>query len=82
MRYIHLNPLRCRLVEKINGLDSFPWSGHAVLMGRKEHPWQDTDSILGRFANRRREARRAYREFVEAGTAQGRSSDLVSGGLA
>jgi REP element-mobilizing transposase RayT len=81
VRYIHLNPLRGRLVKDINELASFPWSGHSVLMGRKAHPWQDADSILGRFTNRRREARRAYREFVEAATTQGRRSDLVGGGL-
>lgn len=50
-------------------------------MGGKEQPEQDTGSILGRFVKRRSEARRAYREFVEAGTAQGRRSDLVGGGL-
>lgn len=81
VRYIHLNPLRGRLVENINELDLFPWSGHAALMGGKEQPEQDTGSILGRFVKRRSEARRAYREFVEAGTAQGRRSDLVGGGL-
>ena len=37
-RYIHLNPLRARLVEDLNALDKYPWSGHSVLMGKLQNP--------------------------------------------
>ena len=30
VRYIHLNPLRARIVSTINELDRFDWCGHAV----------------------------------------------------
>src|SRR5512136_2302918 len=29
VRYIHLNPLRARLVPDLRALDRYPWSGHA-----------------------------------------------------
>jgi putative transposase len=31
MRYIHLNPLRTKLVKDISKLDRYHWSGHSVL---------------------------------------------------
>ena len=37
-RYIHLNPLRARLVEDLKSLDKYPWTGHSVLMGKKKNP--------------------------------------------
>jgi REP-associated tyrosine transposase len=36
-RYIHLNPLRAGLVEDLNALDKYPWSGHSVLMGKLQN---------------------------------------------
>ena len=35
VRYIHLNPLRAGLVGDVEGLDVFPWSGHAVIVGNR-----------------------------------------------
>jgi REP element-mobilizing transposase RayT len=32
VRYIHLNPLRARIVKDIDVLNKYEWSGHAVLM--------------------------------------------------
>ena len=33
VRYIHLNPLRAKLVKSLAQLDRYRWSGHGVLMG-------------------------------------------------
>jgi len=41
VRYIHLNPLRARLVKDLKALDSYPYSGHSVLMGKRKCDWQD-----------------------------------------
>ncbi len=38
IRYIHLNPLRTHLVEDLDALDKYPWSGHGVLVGTMENP--------------------------------------------
>jgi len=34
VRYIHLNPLRSKLVRSLAELDRYVWCGHSVLMGR------------------------------------------------
>lgn len=78
VRYLHLNPLRARVVSDLRRLDRYPWSGHSALMGSVPRPWQATAEILGQFA---RDARRAYREFVAAGLPQGRRPELQGGGL-
>lgn len=81
VRYIHLNPLRAMLVSNLEDLDRYPYTGHCVLMGRCSHPWQDTASVLSRFARGVGPARRAYRDFVKAGVPLGRRPELVGGGL-
>jgi hypothetical protein len=45
-RYIHLNPLRGGIVDGVKGLVKYLWSGHAVVMGKVEREWQDTDTVL------------------------------------
>jgi REP element-mobilizing transposase RayT len=81
VRYIHLNPIRAGVVQNLNELDRWPWSGHATLMGRRAHPWQDTAFVLGHFGRSARAARRAYREFAADGIAEGRRPELTGGGL-
>jgi putative transposase len=81
VRYIHLNPLRAGLVQGLDGLDSYPYSGHSTLMGGDHHSWQETEWILGFFGKSRDLARQSYRLFVEQGIAQGRRHDLAGGGL-
>ncbi len=81
IRYIHLNPLRAKLVDNLNQLDKYPFSGHSVIMGKKERPWQECDEILRYFAKRKGIAKRKYREFVAKGIDDGRRDDLIGGGL-
>ena len=38
VRYIHLNPLRAKLVEDLKALDKYPWSGHSAILGRRKNP--------------------------------------------
>ena len=51
MRYLHLNPLRAGLVKSLRGLDVFSWSGHAVILGNREAPWQDIGYVLQQFGD-------------------------------
>lgn len=81
VRYIHLNPLRVGLAKTIDELDSYPWSGHAVLMGELKLSGQRIDDVLMLFGQKKKSARQAYREFVIAGIKQGQRNDLVGGGL-
>jgi len=81
VRYIHLNPIRARIVAGVAQLDGYPWTGHAALVGHIARPWQATAAVLARFAPRERPARQAYRRFVEAGVGDGRRAELTGGGL-
>ena len=81
IRYIHLNPLRSSLVATLDELDTYPWSGHAVLLGRRECAWQECSYVLRHFGITAKAARSAYRAFVADATTEGRRPDLVGGGL-
>ena len=81
IRYIHLNPLRADLVTDLGALNTFRWSGHAVLLGRCESDWQDVAAVLGRYGKTVRSARKKYLDFVERGIPEGRRNDLTGGGL-
>jgi REP element-mobilizing transposase RayT len=81
VRYIHLNPLRGRLVGTLEALDAFPYGGHSVLMGQRTNDWQDTHYVLGHFGQRVGAARRRYRAFIAEGLGLGRRPELVGGGL-
>jgi hypothetical protein len=81
VRYIHLNPLRARIVPDLMALGCYPWCGHSALLGRVARPWQSVEEVLGQFGSRPREARRSYHAFVSAGVAQGRRPELQGGGL-
>ena len=81
VRYIHLNPLRAKLVDNLTKLDRYRYCGHSVLMGRVKNDWQDRDYVLEWFGSKEGEAKRAYRRFVKMGIDQGHRSDLIGGGL-
>ena len=97
IRYIHLNPLRAKLVEDLKALDKYPWTGHSVLLGTKKNPLvpeipsaieedkylaeKTVEDVLQYFGKNLKEARRKYRVFVEKGIKQGRRKDLQGGGL-
>jgi hypothetical protein len=68
VRYIHLNPVRSRLPVTTETLDRYPWTGHAVLLGYRPFPAQDTDFVLSQFGRTTKPARLAYRQFVIDGT--------------
>jgi REP element-mobilizing transposase RayT len=76
VRYIHLNPLRGKVVKSLAALDVYQWCGHASILGRRERKWQDTTYVVKWFGSKER-----YREFVKEGIAQGQRPELVGGGL-
>ena len=81
VRYIHLNPLRAKLIKSPTDLVKYPYSGHSALMGKVPREFQDTDYVLRLFGKKVPAARKAYRAYVEKGIAQGRRPELVGGGL-
>lgn len=80
-RYIHLNPVRAGIVENLEALNNFAWTGHSAILGKVKRQWQDTDTILAYFGRRKREAILGYKQFIKQGMAQGRKPELVGGGL-
>ena len=50
VRYLHLNPVRAGVVANLRGLDRYPYSGHAAVLGTARYPWQDTATVLRQFA--------------------------------
>jgi putative transposase len=81
LRYIHLNPLRGKIVDDLKGLQRYPYCGHGVLLNRKQSHWQDIGYVLKYFSDRKKEARKKYLSYVTAGLNQGHRPELVGGGL-
>jgi REP element-mobilizing transposase RayT len=81
VRYIHLNPIRARIVTDIKALDKYPFCGHAVIMGKKNIDWQDDAYVLKLFDKKRSTARRRYKIFVQKGIHEGKRPELTGGGL-
>ena len=81
VRYLHLNPVRAKVLPDLRTLDRYPWTGHSALLETVPRPWQDTQTVLAQFGGTRRRARHAYRQFVAAGLPQGRRPEFQGGGL-
>jgi putative transposase len=63
LRYIHLNPVKDRLVPDVG---SYPWSSHRAYAGLvAPEPWLEIDFCLAVFAEERRKAQAAYRRFID-----------------
>jgi REP element-mobilizing transposase RayT len=61
-RYIHLNPVKAKMVE---APQDYPWSSYAFFVGEKETPEWLTTSLLTQFSSQRKPAIQNYRAFVE-----------------
>jgi REP element-mobilizing transposase RayT len=79
-RYIHLNPVRAKLVKRPA---DYPWTSYKAFLDQKaEDSLVDTGDTLSYFSKHRKRAVRAYREFVEA--AEGKEENpfaAMEGGL-
>jgi REP element-mobilizing transposase RayT len=63
-RYIHLNPLRAKMIDK---LEEYRWSSYLDYIGTRKPPaWLERNFILSYFGKKPSIAQRNYREFVEA----------------
>ena len=61
-RYIHLNPVRAKMVETPEDYD---WSSYQYYIGRKKPPaWLTRDFILGYFSKKVATAQQGYHGFV------------------
>ena len=79
--YIHLNPVKTKLVTRMGELDCYRWSGHAGIMGKHVQPWHNTEEVLSRFSRQKAAARRKYRDYIKTGLSDGDQAKLDGGGL-
>ena len=64
-RYVVLNPVRARMVERP---EAWKWSSYRATAGRESPaPCLTTDWVLGQFSSKRAKAEQEYRKFVEWG---------------
>jgi REP element-mobilizing transposase RayT len=62
-RYIHLNPLRAKMVSSAA---KYKWSSYGYFIGKKKPPeFIETDWILSGFGKNKKEAQKNYKDFVE-----------------
>jgi putative transposase len=67
-RYVVLNPIRAKMVERP---EDWKWSSYLATAGKtKLHPSLTTDWVLGQFSRKRGKAEQEYRQFVNAGIGQ------------
>lgn len=81
IRYIHLNPVRAGMIDDLQDLDRYSWTGHAGIMGKHCQKWQSIDDVLSLFGKRVSTARRLYRDFLLVGIRSVDISNLSGGGL-
>lgn len=81
IRYIHLNPLKAKLVESIAELGQYPWTGHATLLGNRTNDWQATEEVLMHFGKEKARAISGYVQFMQDGIGNTCGKDLEGGGL-
>ena len=64
VRYIHLNPVRAKIVKRP---ENYEYSGHRAYIGEDTSGLVDTEPVLRHFGGTKKRAVEAYRRFVEAG---------------
>jgi putative transposase len=77
VRYVHLNPVRAKLVRQAH---LYRWSGHRAYLGREILPWFTTEWVLGQFGTRLGTSRKRYEIFVREGYGEGRRDEFHCGG--
>jgi putative transposase len=75
VRYIHLNPVRARMV---NQPEDYEYSSHRAYLGMEAAGMVDVDPVLRHFGAKKDFARDRYRQFVGAGIKQGHCEEFYA----
>jgi REP element-mobilizing transposase RayT len=75
VRYIHLNPVRAKLVRRA---EDYRWSSHRAYLGQVRTPWVDSEVVLRYFGATKKRAVQMYRAFIAAGSKQGHRVELYA----
>jgi len=76
VRYIHLNPVRAKIVKTP---DDYLWSGHRGYIGHVKLPWLTTEWVLSQFSQRLKTARAKYHNFIKEGKGEGHRKEFHCG---
>src|SRR5262249_25591919 len=68
VRYIHLNPVRAKIVRKA---ERYPWSSQRAYLGMEDTGIVDVDPVLRLFGARKTKARENFAAYVAAGARLG-----------
>ncbi len=68
VRYIHLNPVRGKVVRDP---ERYLWTSHLSYLGKDNQGLVDTELVLGQFGKNKSQSRRRYREFIWEGVGSG-----------
>lgn len=68
VRYIHLNPVRAKMVERV---EDYPYNSHRAYIGLEAVGIVDVDPVLRRFGPKKELARERYLQFMGAGIGLG-----------
>ena len=79
--YIHLNPLRARIVRSLEELKKYHWCGHGALCAGKEGGIIDGQALLEHFGPNKMKARQAYEKFVSERGDRFKRGEYSGGGL-
>jgi putative transposase len=76
VRYVHLNPVRARMVENP---EEYFWSGHRSYIGKDGFLWVSKERVLGRFKNKKHSEEIEYEKFIYRGIGQELEIDFNNG---
>lgn len=79
VRYIHLNPLKAKIVSSLEELAKYRWSGDRVMMDGEHLVWHDVETVLALFGKTIKEARASYRRYMQEGLSS--NENFEGGGL-
>jgi REP element-mobilizing transposase RayT/DNA invertase Pin-like site-specific DNA recombinase len=81
VRYIHLNPLKAKIVTDIDELNRYPYTGHSAIMGYHIRIWQNITEALDTLTSVKKRARERYKEFISQGIDDENTPNLEGGGF-
>ncbi len=64
VRYIHLNPVEAGIVDSVDHLRHYRWSGHMDIVGKCRFDWADPEFVLSLFGSSQAGAVTRYVEFL------------------
>jgi len=79
--YIHLNPLRAKLVRNINGLGKYRWCSHGALIGRSKPGFLERDYVLSHFDDVKKQAVQKYGALLMDRQNKYKGGEYSGGGL-